>query len=146
MSVTRLIAVFLLAAGLVAAIAAAGRASAQTTATRAKEVGCKTLVRSVQETGEAPRVVVNSKNGMVRVEATIGYCFEPIAQWSARKWEKKIAPVAVDRPPAGQEALQEAMRPPALAPETGTPRGPGFPRRRPSSRRCPGPAAPATHG
>ncbi len=119
MSVSRLIAVFLLAAGLLPV----GRASAQTLAADAKEVGCKTLVGSVKATGEVPRVIVNSEKGVVRVEATIGYCFESIAQWTARKWED-ITPLEVDRPQKTQKTQgtrQEATRAPALAPETGTP-------------------------
>lgn len=127
MSVIRLIALGLLVAGLVAGLLPLRRASAQITAAKAKEVGCKTLVASVKATGEVPRVIVNSDKGMVRVEATIGYCFEPIAQWSARKWEK-ITPLEVEQSqiPKDKERRQEATRAPALAPETIAPR-PQFP-------------------
>lgn len=133
MSVSRLIAVFLLAAGIAQG---PGRASAQTAAADAKEVGCKTLVRSVKATGEVPRVIVNSEKGMVRVEAVIGYCFEPIAQWTARKWEN-ITPLEVDRPQKTQETFQETPQeatpaparprfPPAIAIQPALPR-PGGP-------------------
>lgn len=101
----------------------------------AKEVGCKTLVNSVQKTGEAPRVTINKAKGMVRVEAAIGYCFETIDDWSARSWEK-TSPVVVDKPPAKApsaappvpQGTKPAPPPPRKARPKPTPIQPALPR------------------